>query len=52
VINSGRYDTIPGGTYSIKEDLEQFRKALVTYGLGPDAVVDPCIAHIPEGLLA
>lgn len=49
VINSGNYDTIPGGVPGIKQNLELFRKTMVTYGLEPDAVQEPLVISLAPG---
>jgi hypothetical protein len=51
VINSGRFDTIPGGMNGLEIYLAAFRKALVQYGLGPAESSKLCIVNIPPGLL-
>ena len=51
VINSGRYDTIPGGIEGLKADLHKFREELNKYGLNLIEPQKPCIISIPPGIL-
>jgi hypothetical protein len=51
VINSGRFDTIPGGTAGFNADIAAFSKVLKDYGLDPPASSTSCIVEIPPGLL-
>ncbi|KAI2487016.1 Piwi multi-domain protein [Pyrenophora tritici-repentis] len=51
VINSGSRPTIPGGIDGLKHALEQFKKALIQYGMQPGEHNRPCMVDIkPEQL--
>ena len=51
IINSGRYDTIPGGIEGLKADLHKFREELNKYGLNLIEPQKPCIINIAPGIL-
>jgi eukaryotic translation initiation factor 2C len=49
IINSGKYDTIPGGT--AMKTLESFSKEMMKYGLNPGQVEKPCTVNVADVLL-